>query len=199
MLYPWTRMYWINRWCWFEQLSLKLFPLLCFFSSGRSVRSSLTSSLKIARLWGTPVRLPSWSPGSRAAWLTSASSPTALAPRLSALPWPRCRTTWTRLLSRWTRCTWPPVATPRGPQIVRANLPTKWRSTGNEYSEESLWTSKALDPLSPLRLPFFGLLLNLYLVFSFWPVKNWFLEKNVCVFSHCWIYNVFIENLCEYF
>lgn len=140
---------------WIRRCSLfKYFPLpplnqsvFFFLPSGKSARSSLTCSLRIAHLWETLGRHPSWSLESKAAWLTSVSSLMALALRPSVQPWPRFRTTWTRRSNKWTRCTWALVVTPRDPQTVEANLPTKWTSTGNESSKENPYELE--NPLPP--------------------------------------------------
>lgn len=130
----------------------------CFFflPSGKSARSLLICSLRIVHLWETRGRRPSWSLESKAAWPTSASSLMASALRPSALPWPHFRTTWMRRSNKWTRCTWALVATPRDPQTVGANLPTKWTSTGNESSKENPYELEIPPetPLAPLSALF---------------------------------------------
>lgn len=108
-----------------------------FLLSGKSARSSLTCLLRTAHLWETLGRRPSWSLESKAAWPTSASSVMALALQPSVPPWLRFKTTWMKRSNKWTRCTWALVATPRDPQTVGANRPTKWTSTGNESSKEN--------------------------------------------------------------
>lgn len=156
-----------------------------FLPSGKSARSSLTCSLRTVHLWETRGRPPSWSLESKAAWPTSASSLTALALRPSAPPWPRFRTTWTRPSNKWTRCTWALVATPKDPQTVGANLPTKWTSTGNESSEENPYElenpSDSLN-LATLSAPF-GLFSNQYWLISIVILRAEFVCEcvNVCV------------------
>lgn len=119
--------------------------------AGKSARSSQTCSRRTARRSETLDRPPSWNLESKAAWLTSASSPTASALRPSAPPWPHFRTTWTRRSNKWTRCIWAPAATLRDPQKAEANLLTKWTSTGNENLYEQIPST------SLIRLPFLDL------------------------------------------
>lgn len=137
--------------------------------SGKSARSSQTCWHRTARRSETHDRPPSWNLESKAAWPTSASSPTASALRPSAPPWPHFRTTWTRRSNKWTRCIWALAATLRDPQKAEANLPTKWTSTGNERTYTN--TPSDLAALSAL----FGL----------------------CFFNSAWVDKYcHVENLC---
>lgn len=144
-----------------------------FLPSGKSARSSQTCWHRIVRRSETHDRPPLWNLESKAAWPTSASSPTASALRPSAPPWPHFRTTWTRRSNKWTRCIWALAATLRDPQKAEANLPTKWTSTGNESSEENLYEHipSTLLPCLPF-LDFFFFLLNSALVDKYCHVET---------------------------
>lgn len=124
-----------------ERFSVRILFAAMNFSlpSGKSARSSQTCWHRTARRSETHDLPPLWNLESKAAWPTSASSPTASALRQSVPPWPHFRTTWTRRSNKWTRCIWALAAKLRDPQKAEANRPTKWTSTGNESSEESLY------------------------------------------------------------
>lgn len=188
----------VASWWWsLQKRSLKSFQLATMLPplpSGKSARSSQTCSHRTARHSETLDRPPSWNPESKAAWPTSASSPTASALRPSAPPWPPFRTTWTRRSNKWTRCIWAPAATLRDPQKAEANLLTKWTSTGNESPEENLY--EQIPSTSLPRLPFLDFKKKLILH----CIDKYCHFKNVCVqvFTLSNSYFVFFELMMTY-